>query len=139
MYGGDDHCPGPAGHTISNMIQDVIGLARHLGTLLAHVHPAVDQHPLFLFCQSAFQLLFTQPAVLHEVVVTQAPSLGLPEPHIIGLGTHDPTCPDPSAEPACLLADKLSYQLAKSAELPRVYSILVQIIDKDIEQDWPQN
>ncbi|GAB0177002.1 solute carrier family 13 member 4 [Grus japonensis] len=42
---GDDHSPSPAGHTMSDTSQDAVGFLGHLGTLLAHVQPAVDQHP----------------------------------------------------------------------------------------------
>ncbi|KAK4825882.1 hypothetical protein QYF61_003156 [Mycteria americana] len=41
---GHDHFPSPAGHTISDTSQDAIGLLGHLGTLLAHIERAVDQH-----------------------------------------------------------------------------------------------
>jgi len=40
---GHDHLPIPAGHTIPDTSQDAVGLLGHLGTLLAHVLPAVDQ------------------------------------------------------------------------------------------------
>ncbi|KAJ7399799.1 hypothetical protein BTVI_110333 [Pitangus sulphuratus] len=40
----DDHCPGPAGLTISDTGQDAIGLLGHLGTLLARVQLAVNHH-----------------------------------------------------------------------------------------------
>ncbi|KAK4813296.1 hypothetical protein QYF61_020875 [Mycteria americana] len=43
---GHDHCPSPAGHTISDTSQDAIGLLGHLGTLLAHIQPAVNQDRL---------------------------------------------------------------------------------------------
>ncbi|KAK4826361.1 LOW QUALITY PROTEIN: hypothetical protein QYF61_007955, partial [Mycteria americana] len=46
---GHDHCPTPAGHTISDTSQDAIGLLGHLGTLLVHMQLAVDQHPQVLF------------------------------------------------------------------------------------------
>ncbi|KAK4819124.1 hypothetical protein QYF61_025591 [Mycteria americana] len=55
---GHDHCPSPAGHTISDTSQDAIGLLGHLGTLLAHIQLAVDQHPQVLLCWAAFQPLF---------------------------------------------------------------------------------
>ncbi|NXT01576.1 ERAP1 aminopeptidase, partial [Jacana jacana] len=42
---GDNHLPTSAGHTILYASQDAIGLLGHLGTLLAHVQPPVDQHP----------------------------------------------------------------------------------------------
>ncbi|KAK4817018.1 hypothetical protein QYF61_025938 [Mycteria americana] len=68
---GHDHFPSPAGHTISDTSQDAIGLLSHLGTLLAHMQPAVDQHPQVLFHQAAFQPLFPKPVALHGVVMTQ--------------------------------------------------------------------
>ncbi|RMC04178.1 hypothetical protein DUI87_18997 [Hirundo rustica rustica] len=34
---GENHCPGPAGHTNSDTSQDVIGLLGYLGTQLAHI------------------------------------------------------------------------------------------------------
>jgi len=46
--------PRPAGHTVPDTSQDAIGLLGHLGTLLAHVQLAVDQHPQVLFCWAAF-------------------------------------------------------------------------------------
>ncbi|KAK4817894.1 hypothetical protein QYF61_002063 [Mycteria americana] len=72
---GHDHFPGPAGHTISDTSQDAVGLFGHLGRLLAHVQPAVDQHPQVLFRRAAFQPLFPKPVALHGVVVTQAQAL----------------------------------------------------------------
>ncbi|KAK4812358.1 LOW QUALITY PROTEIN: hypothetical protein QYF61_018808 [Mycteria americana] len=42
---GDDHCPSPAGHTISDTSQDAVGLLGHLGTLLAHIQLAINQYP----------------------------------------------------------------------------------------------
>ncbi|KAK4821633.1 hypothetical protein QYF61_026100 [Mycteria americana] len=42
---GHDHFPSPAGHTSPDTSQDAIGLLGRLGTLLAHVQPAVNQHP----------------------------------------------------------------------------------------------
>ncbi|KAF1466761.1 Conserved oligomeric Golgi complex subunit 5, partial [Megadyptes antipodes antipodes] len=68
---GHDHFPTPAGHTVSDTGQDAIGLLGHLGTLPAHVQPAVNQHPQVLFCQAAFQPLFPQPVALHGVVVAK--------------------------------------------------------------------
>ncbi|KAF1475359.1 Cadherin-like and PC-esterase domain-containing protein 1, partial [Eudyptula minor novaehollandiae] len=76
---GHDHFPTTAGHTVSDTGQDAIGLLGHLGTLPAHVQPAVDQHPQVLFRQAAFQPLFPKPVALHGVVVAQVrdPALGL--------------------------------------------------------------
>ncbi|KAK4828136.1 hypothetical protein QYF61_023934 [Mycteria americana] len=87
VFEGDDHFPGPAGHTISDTIQDAIGLLGHLGTLSAHIQAAVNQRSQVLLCQAAFQPLFLKRVALHGVVVTQVQDLALSlvEPHTIGL------------------------------------------------------
>ena len=84
---GQDHLPAPAGHTIPDTSQDANGLLGHLGTLLAHVQPPVNQHPKVLFHQAAFQSLLPKPVALHGVVVTQVqePAFGLVEAHTVGL------------------------------------------------------
>jgi len=74
---GQDHLPTAAGHTIPDTSQDAAGLLGHLGTLLAHVHPAVNQHPKVLFLWTAFQPLFPEPVALHGVVVTEVQDLAL--------------------------------------------------------------
>ncbi|KAK4806164.1 hypothetical protein QYF61_001087 [Mycteria americana] len=85
---GHNHFPSPAGHAIFDTGQDAIGLLGRLGTLLAHIQAAVNQHPQVLLCQAAFQPLFPKPVALHGVAVTQVQdlALGLVEPHTIGLG-----------------------------------------------------
>ncbi|KAK4827229.1 hypothetical protein QYF61_015399 [Mycteria americana] len=55
---GHDHFPSPAGHAIFDTSQDATGFLGHLGTLLAHIQLAVNQHPQVLLCQAAFQPLF---------------------------------------------------------------------------------
>ncbi|PKU40383.1 hypothetical protein llap_9314 [Limosa lapponica baueri] len=84
---GDNHFPSPASHTIRVTSQDAVGLLDHLGTLLAHVQPRVDQHPQGYFCQAALQPLFPKRVALHGVVLTQVqdPAIGLIESHTIGL------------------------------------------------------
>ena len=84
---GHNHLPVPAGHTIRGTSQDAVGLLDRLGTLLAHVQPAVSQHPKMLFCQAAFQLLFRKTVALHGVVVTKVQDLafGLVDTHTVGL------------------------------------------------------
>ncbi|KAK4809893.1 hypothetical protein QYF61_023380, partial [Mycteria americana] len=91
---GHGHCPRPAGHTIADTSQDAIGFLGHLGTLLAHVQVAVDQHPQVLLCRGPFQPLFPTPVALHGVAVAQVQELALSlvEPHTIG--------PSPSIQPA---------------------------------------
>ncbi|CAM9287055.1 unnamed protein product, partial [Bubo scandiacus] len=83
---GNNHFPSPAAHTISDTSQDAVGLLGHLGTLLAHIQLAVNQHPQVLYCQAAFQPLFPKPVALHGVMTqVQDPPLSHVEPHTIGL------------------------------------------------------
>ncbi|KAK4826180.1 hypothetical protein QYF61_006042 [Mycteria americana] len=139
---GHDHFPSPAGHTISDTSQDAIGFLGHLATLLAHTQPAVDQHSQVLFRRAAFQPLFPKLVALHGVVVMQAqdPALGLVEPHTIGLG--------PSIQPVQVPLQSLPTlkQINTPAQLGVICKLtegaldpLVQIIDKDIKQNWPQH
>ncbi|KAK4829578.1 hypothetical protein QYF61_005678 [Mycteria americana] len=139
---GHDHFPCPAGHTIPDTSQDTIGFLGHLGTLPAHVQPAVNQHPQVLLCQAAFQPLFPKPAALHGVAVTQVqdPALGLVKPHTIDLG--------PSTQPVQVPLQSLPtlQQINTPAQLGVVCKLtegaldpLVHIIDKDVKQNWPQH
>ncbi|KAK4818814.1 hypothetical protein QYF61_019743 [Mycteria americana] len=88
VFEGHDHFPSPAGHAIVDTSQDAIGFLGHLGTLLAHIQVAVNQHPQVLSCQAAFQPLFPKPVALHGVAVAQVQdlALGLVKPHTIDLG-----------------------------------------------------
>ncbi|KAK4816344.1 hypothetical protein QYF61_015658 [Mycteria americana] len=136
---GDDHFPSPAGYNIPDTSQDALGFLGHLGTLLAHVQPAVIWHPQVLFYRAAFQPLFPKPVALHGVVVTnvQEPTLGLVKPHAIDLG---PLIQIPlQSLPTFKQIDTpaqfvVIYKLTEGALNP-----LIQIIDKDIKQGWPQN
>ncbi|KAK4810562.1 hypothetical protein QYF61_004525 [Mycteria americana] len=85
---GRDHFPSPAGHAIFDTSQDAIGFLGRLGTLLAHIQAAVNQHSQVLLCQAAFQPLFPKPVALHGVAVAQVQdlALGLVKPHTIDLG-----------------------------------------------------
>ncbi|KAK4826688.1 hypothetical protein QYF61_010697 [Mycteria americana] len=111
---GGNHVLSPAGHTISDTSQDAIGLLGHLGTLLAHIQVAIDQHPQVLLFQAAFQPLFPKPVALHGVVVTQSlPTLKqINTPIQLGV--------------ICKLTEGALDPFA-------------QIIDKDIKQNWPQH
>ncbi|KAK4806202.1 hypothetical protein QYF61_001126 [Mycteria americana] len=139
---GHDHFPTPAGHTIPDTSQDAIGFLGYLGTLLAHIQVAVNQHPQVLLCQAAFQPLFPKPVALHGVAVAQAQdlALGLVEPHTIDLG--------PSIQPVQVPLQSLPplKQINTPAQLGVVCKLtegaldpLIQIIDKDIKQHWPQH
>ena len=133
---GDNHFPGPAGHTVSDTSQDASGLLGHLGTLLAHVQPAVNQHPQVLSHQAAFQPLCPKPVVLCGVGVTevQGLALSLVESHTIGLGS----AVKPAQIPLkCLPAFKQINtlpQLGVACKLIEgAFDPLIQIIDKDIK------
>ncbi|KAK4826416.1 hypothetical protein QYF61_008949 [Mycteria americana] len=128
---GHDHFPSPAGHAIFDTSQDAIGLLGHLGTLLAHIQPSVNQHLQVLLCQAAFQPLFPKPVALHGVAVAQVqdPALSLVEPHTTDLG--------PSIQPVQINTPTQLGVICKLTE--GALDPFVQIIDKDIKQDWPQH
>ncbi|KAK4823331.1 hypothetical protein QYF61_000933 [Mycteria americana] len=139
---GHDHFPSPAGHTIFDTSQDAIGFLGHLGTLLAHIQVAVNQHPQVLFHQAAFQPLFPKPVALHGAAVTQVQdlALGLVKPHTIDLG--------PSIQPVQVPLQSLPTlkQINTPAQLGVICKLIegaldpfVQIIDKDVKQNWPQH
>ncbi|KAJ7405457.1 hypothetical protein WISP_139464 [Willisornis vidua] len=98
----NDSFPSPAGHAVADTSQDATGLLGHLGTLLDHVHLAVNQYPQVLFHRAGFQTLFPQSVALPWFVVTQVQDLALHliEPHKIGLG--------PLSQPAQILLQSLS-------------------------------
>ncbi|KAK4826008.1 hypothetical protein QYF61_003781 [Mycteria americana] len=139
---GHNHFPSPAGHAIFDTGQDAIGLLGRLGTLLAHIQASVNQHPQVLLCQAAFQPLFPKPVALHGVAVAQVQdlALGLVKPHTIH--------PSPSIQPVQVPLQSLPTlkQINTPTQLGVVCKLtesaldpFVQIIDKDIEQNWPQH
>ncbi|KAK4829830.1 hypothetical protein QYF61_006840 [Mycteria americana] len=139
---GHDHFPTPAGHRIPDTSQDAIGFLGCLGTLLAHIQVAVNQHPEVLLCQAAFQPLFPKPVALHGVAVAQVQdlALGLVKPQTIDLG--------PSIQPVQVPLQSLPplKQINTPTQLGVVCKLtegalnpFIQIIDKDIKQNWPQH
>jgi len=113
-----------------------------LGTLLAHVQPAVDEHPKILFCQADFQTLFPKPVALHGVVATevQDPPFGIVETHSVGLS--------PLIQPVQIPLQ--SFPTLKQVDTPIQLGVickltegplnpLIQIIDKDVKQNRTQN
>ncbi|KAK4824048.1 hypothetical protein QYF61_009639 [Mycteria americana] len=139
---GHNHFPSPAGHTIFDTSQDAIGFLGHLGTLLAHIQAAVNQHPQVLFCLAAFQPLFPKPVALHGVVVTQVQdlALGLVKPHTIGLGPWIQPVQVPLQSLPTLKQINTPTPLGVVCKLTEsTLDPLVQIIDKDVKQNWPQN
>ncbi|KAK4823194.1 hypothetical protein QYF61_027203 [Mycteria americana] len=139
---GHDHFPSPAGHAILDTSQDAIGFLGHLGTLLAHIQLAVNQHPQVLFCQAAFQPLFPKPVALHGVVVAQVQdlALGLVKPHTIDLSPWIQPVQVPLQSLPTLKQINTPAQLGVICKLTEgALDPFVQIIYKDIKQDWPQH
>ncbi|KAK4810625.1 hypothetical protein QYF61_007362 [Mycteria americana] len=139
---GHNHFPSPAGHAIFDTSQDAIGFLGRLGTLLAHIQVAVNQHPQVLLCLAAFQPLFPKPVALHGVAVAQVQdlALGLVKPHTIDLG--------PSIQPVQVPLQSLPtfQQINTPTQLVVICKLtestldpFVQIIDKDVKQNWPQH
>ncbi|KAK4821693.1 hypothetical protein QYF61_027457 [Mycteria americana] len=139
---GHDHFPSPAGHAISDTSQDATGLLGRLGTLLAHIQPAVNQHPQVLLCEAAFQPLFPKSVALHGVAVAQVQdlALGLVKPHTIDLS--------PSIQPVQVTLQSL--HTLKQINTPTQLGVIckltegaldpfIQITDKDVKQNWPQH
>ncbi|KAK4816650.1 hypothetical protein QYF61_019627 [Mycteria americana] len=139
---GHDHCPTPAGHAIFDTSQDAVGLLGHLGTPLAHIQAAVNQHPQVLLCLAAFQPLFPKPVALHGVAVAQVQdlALGLVEPHTIGLGPLIQPVQVPLQSLPTLKQINTPTQLGVVCKLTEgALDPFVQIIDKDVKQNWPQH
>ncbi|PKU44635.1 hypothetical protein llap_5071 [Limosa lapponica baueri] len=119
------HFPSPAGHTVPDRDQDAVGLLGHLGTLLAHIHPAVDQHPQVLFHLAAPATL--PPAwTVQGVGVTQVQdlALGFDEPHTIGLGPLIQPAQIPLQTLPTLKQINTPTQLGFICKLTEVHSIL---------------
>ncbi|KAK4831109.1 hypothetical protein QYF61_015412 [Mycteria americana] len=137
-----NHFPSPAGHAISDTSQDAIGFLGRLGTLLAHIQPAVNKHPQVLFLQAAFQPLFPKPVVLHGVAVAQVQdlTLGLVEPYTIDHGPSIQPVQVPLQSLPTLKQINTPTQLGVICKLTEgALNPFVQIIDKDIKQNWPQH
>ncbi|KAF4804897.1 hypothetical protein TURU_003799 [Turdus rufiventris] len=82
---GED-LPFPSGHNIPDTGRDAIDLLGHQGTLLAHVHPAVDQYLQFPFCLGTVQPHRPQPITLQGLIVAkiQDSALGLVKLRLVG-------------------------------------------------------
>ncbi|KAJ7413022.1 hypothetical protein BTVI_44355 [Pitangus sulphuratus] len=107
----------------------------HAGSFSA----AVDLQPQVIFCWAAFQSLFLQTVALHGVVVArvQDPSaFGLVEPCATGL--------DPSIQPV-----QIPLPILQQIYIPNQLGVVhkftegtldpfIQIINKDVRQDWGQ-
>ncbi|KAK4811265.1 hypothetical protein QYF61_022162 [Mycteria americana] len=139
---GHNHFTSPAGHAIFDTSQDAIGFLGRLGTLLAHIQAAVNQHPQVLFCLAAFQPLFPKPVALHGVAAAQVQDLAL------GLVKLHTIHPSPSIQPVQVPLQILPtlQQINTPTQLGVVCKLtegaldpFVQIIDKDVKQNWPQH
>ncbi|KAK4825179.1 hypothetical protein QYF61_024659 [Mycteria americana] len=142
VFEGHNHFPSPAGHAIFDTSQDAIGFLGRLGTLLAHIQAAVNKHAQVLLCQAAFQPLFHKPVALHGVAVAQVQdlALGLVEPHTIDLGPSIQSVQVPLQSLPTLQQINTPTQLGVVCKLTEsTLDPFVQIIDKDVKQNWPQH
>ncbi|KAK4814133.1 hypothetical protein QYF61_009052 [Mycteria americana] len=139
---GHNHFPSPAGHAIFDTSQGAIGFLGRLGTLLAHIQAAVNKHPQVPLCQAAFQPLFPKPVTLHGVVVAQVQDLALSlvKPHTIDLGPSIQSVQVPLQSLPTLQQINTPTQLGVICKLTEsTLDPFVQIIDKDVKQNWPQH
>ncbi|KAK4818705.1 hypothetical protein QYF61_017926, partial [Mycteria americana] len=127
---GHDHCPRchwlswPPGHTAGSY------------------SAAVNQHPQVLLCLAAFQPLFPKPVALHGVAVAQGQdrALGLVEPHTTDLGPWIQPVQVPLQSLPTLKQINTPAQLGVICKLTEgALNPFIQIIDKDIKQNWPQH
>ncbi|KAK4810045.1 hypothetical protein QYF61_005108 [Mycteria americana] len=129
------------GPKLNTVFEDAVGFLGHLGTLLAHVQPVVNKHPQVLFHRAALQPLFPKPVALHGVVVTQVQDLALSlvEPHTIDLGPLIQPVQIPLQSLPTLEQINTPAQFGVSCKLTEgALNPLIQIIDRDIKQNWPQ-
>ncbi|RMC22033.1 hypothetical protein DUI87_02904 [Hirundo rustica rustica] len=134
--------PAPAGHTIPDTGQDAIGLLGHLGTLLAHVQPAVDQYPQVPFLLGTVQPHRPQPITLQGVIVAkvQDSALGLIKLHLVRL------CLSIQLFQISLQSHPTFQQIDKHSQLSVIrkftnqrFNTHIHAINKNIEQNWPQH
>ncbi|KAK4814832.1 hypothetical protein QYF61_027805 [Mycteria americana] len=121
-------------HLSTTCFQDAIGFLGRLGTLLAHIQAAVNQHPQVLLCWAAFQPLFPKPVALHGVAVAQVQdlALGLVEPHTVGLGPSIQPVQVPLQSLPTLKQINTPAQLGVACKFTEgALNPLIQIIDKD--------
>ncbi|KAK4816158.1 hypothetical protein QYF61_011540 [Mycteria americana] len=91
--------------------------------------------------EAAFQPLFPKPVALHGVVVTQVQdlALGLVKPHTIDLSPSIQPVQVPLQSLPALKQINTPTQLGVVCKLSEgALDPLVQIIDRDIKQNWPQ-
>ncbi|KAJ7395171.1 integral membrane protein dgcr2 idd [Pitangus sulphuratus] len=102
---------------------------------------AVDQHHQVFFQGTAFKTLFPQPVSLNGVVVTQEWDLAvhLVEPHVVSLIPSIQPVQIPLQSLPTLQQINCPNQLGVICKLTEdALNPFVQIIDKDIKQDWSQ-
>ena len=116
-------------------------LLGHPGTLLARVQLSINQYPQVHFLYTVFQPLYPKPVALPGVVVAevQDPAFGFVEPHLIGFS--------PAIQPVQIPLQGLATprQIDISSQLGVIHKLtegelnaLMQVINKDIEEDRPK-
>ncbi|PKU42718.1 hypothetical protein llap_6967 [Limosa lapponica baueri] len=138
---GEDNLTRPAGHTLPDAPQDVIGLLGHKGTLLAHGHPIVHQNSQVFLHRAALQLVSPQPVLVHGVIPLQVqdPTLALVEFHQV------PLCPTLQPVQVLLYGGTAFWYASHPSQFcviskPAAGALhpFIQVIDEYIEEDWTQ-
>ena len=137
---GHDPCPAPAGHTIPETSQDASHLLGHLAHCWVMFSRLSTSTPRSFSARQPSS--HSSTCLLHAVVVMELwdPALGLVAPHKTGLG--------PSIQPVQIPLQSLP--ILEQIDTPAQFGVickltegalnpLIQITDKGVKQDWPQN
>ncbi|KAK4831174.1 LOW QUALITY PROTEIN: hypothetical protein QYF61_015644 [Mycteria americana] len=136
---GQNHLPGPAGHSSFDAAQDTVGLRGCKHTLLAHVQLFVHQYPQVLFRRAALDHIVPQPVLKPRIAPTQDPALGLAEPHEVHTGPLLQLVQVPLNDIPSFWCVNCTTQLGVICKLAeRALDLAVNVIDENIEQHWSQ-
>ena len=103
---GQNHLPQPAGHTVFDAAQDMVGLLGCEHTLVAHIQPFIYQYPQVLLLRLLSVNPSLNPPVCTDIGDCLDSGAGLCTwPWWTSWGSHGPTpCPDP-----CLPSSLMKY------------------------------
>ena len=112
------------------------------GTLLTHIEPAVDQHPQIPFCRAALQPLLSQSVLVPGVTLSQMQNLTfvLVKFHAIDDCPMLQSIQVPLQGLLSLRRVNSTSQFGIVSKLANgAFNSCMQIIDQNIEWNWPQN
>ncbi|KAK4815138.1 hypothetical protein QYF61_017579 [Mycteria americana] len=132
---GNDHCPSPAGHAIFDTSQDALAFLAtwaHCWLIFRRLSTNTPSFPATL----------PKPVALHGVAVAQVQdlALGLVKPHTIDLGPSIQPVQVPLQSLPTLKQINTPTQLCVICKLTEsALDPFIQITDKDVKQNWPQD